>query len=414
MDLTVHQQRALAIAPKPPAALSFFSSAYVIYSAAASKERRKKMYHRLMIGMAATNLVESVCHFWGTWAMPRDFPMSGTAGTEHTCAAQGFLANFGFAVAIYYSSLSLFAVLAVRHNFDEKKLVRYEPWIHAGAFLFPISTGIYAIHKNYYNPSGSWCNTASFPPGCERNGSCIHEVEKAFSNVLLGSIYALYGFATFMMVALYVTVLKREIANQTLVGKRQFMEHARRKKSRMVAWQATLYLVAFYAVYFFSILSHLLQKATGKLLFPLNIVAILFSTLQGFFNMLVYIKLRLKNPKDDGATNQSWQQRHRGMSVVGTVNTISHSVSPQVLHDRTSEPTASQEEQPGTRQASYLRNCEFSIFDGTNISSISPWADFFDDEDVLHDPNGEEDMMNDEDCCNIEEEVSAVTPQPTL
>lgn len=107
------QQRALAYAPKPFAALSFLSSLFVMYYLLIRHpEKRDRMYHRLILSIFVCILPLSFCLFWGTWAMPEgSVPWAiGASGTSTTCSIQGFLiTTFILAFPFYYASLSVFA-----------------------------------------------------------------------------------------------------------------------------------------------------------------------------------------------------------------------------------------------------------------------------------------------------------------
>ena len=85
------QQRALAIAPKPFAIISFLSSTYVIYYILVKdRVRVKRLYHRLIIAMNIALLFLSFWSIWGTWAVPEGTPYYvGARGTIATCTAQG-------------------------------------------------------------------------------------------------------------------------------------------------------------------------------------------------------------------------------------------------------------------------------------------------------------------------------------
>eukprot|EP00957_Ditylum_brightwellii_P193855 14762572-Ditylum_brightwellii.AAC.1 len=90
------QQRAIAYAIKPLAALSFLSASYVLYRLLIQKpEKLKRIYHRIIFAMNICILVHAVVDFVGTWAMPVGTPYRiGASGNQATCTVQGFVSIF--------------------------------------------------------------------------------------------------------------------------------------------------------------------------------------------------------------------------------------------------------------------------------------------------------------------------------
>ena len=87
------QQKALAIAPKPFAIISFISSAYLIYYLLCrERERLERMYHRLILAMNFALLLLSFGYIWGIFAIPSDAPNYYlNMGTVQSCTVQGFI-----------------------------------------------------------------------------------------------------------------------------------------------------------------------------------------------------------------------------------------------------------------------------------------------------------------------------------
>ena len=82
-----------------------------------------------------------------------------------------FFLLLSLAVPIYYSSLSLQALLSLKNNFKEEKYVWVEKYIHLTAWGIPCAIAtVYAATENY-NPfvGGAGCYIAKAPFECESN-----------------------------------------------------------------------------------------------------------------------------------------------------------------------------------------------------------------------------------------------------
>mmetsp|Transcript_17450 Transcript_17450/g.37681 ORF Transcript_17450/g.37681 Transcript_17450/m.37681 type:complete len:168 (-) Transcript_17450:689-1192(-) len=145
MDLpSLAQQKGLAFAPLPFAALSFLSSAHVICHLIFRRRRKlERLYHRLVLAMNFVLLAVSVNWFWSPFAVPEGTPYHwGASGTVRTCDTQAFLyLMFALTIPTYYGSLSLQAFMGMKRNFDEEK---YD-WIEKYGELF--SCGISCFYS---------------------------------------------------------------------------------------------------------------------------------------------------------------------------------------------------------------------------------------------------------------------------
>lgn len=414
---TEGQLRALSIAPKPSAFLSFASSLYIIFSVLLSPDRRSRVYHRLCAAMALNGLVYSAMFFWGTWAMPSEMAEQGSAyvagGSWGTCEGQGFMIQYGFAVPCYYCSLSLYSLLAIRNNFDQDRLRRFELCLHFVCNAVPLATAIVLQRKELLNPSGAWCWMGTYPPGCEGD-ECVRgspEDKRAYMWAFAyGLIFFNLAFSTVMMGLLYWTIQRRQRNGRVFVGKKEVLERAKRARSRMVLRQAGQYLAAFYATYTMSIVSRLFQTATGRLNPTLHIIAVSVIPLQGFLYFLVYASLRVE--RDEGGKllrvsivpnsirrisvrrlsltkglSEAMLNMTRGVSNYSRWGLAGPTTLAAVGEGDDTAAAAAAAIAVSERKSSQPSR-EFSIFDGTNCGSDSIWAQFLVDDD--EDDDGEE------------------------
>jgi hypothetical protein len=101
--------KAVAIIPKVTGGISVLSSGFIIWPVVHSKNRRRTLYHRLLVGMSACDILSSFCFVLGTWPMPKNSGTFQASGTTATCEAAGFVDQLGaFATPTYNVSLAIF------------------------------------------------------------------------------------------------------------------------------------------------------------------------------------------------------------------------------------------------------------------------------------------------------------------
>ena len=76
-------------------------------------------------------------------AIPRGTPgVYGAVGTQQTCSAQAFFAQFSLSTVMYSGSLAVYYVLVIVTKKTDKQIARIEPWMHANAIAWGLGTGI--------------------------------------------------------------------------------------------------------------------------------------------------------------------------------------------------------------------------------------------------------------------------------
>jgi len=118
MATTVAQQKALAIAPKFSAFASLVGSSLIAILILRQRHNKsdtpKASFHRLMLGMALTDMSASAAWFFTTWPIPRGTPgVYGAVGNQQTCSAQAFFAQFSLSTVMYNASLAIYFLLVI-------------------------------------------------------------------------------------------------------------------------------------------------------------------------------------------------------------------------------------------------------------------------------------------------------------
>ncbi len=365
--LTEAEQKAMAFVPKAPALLSFISSICAIVFFIRHPEKRGKMYHRIVFTMSLYGALMSIMFMIGTAAFPVDtLNAYGASGTVASCVTQGLIAQFCHTIPLYYSSLSIYCYLAVRANFQEKKIVWIEKWIHGVINIFVFTSGITLAATNSLNPSGPICFIEPYPPNC---GSDTNPCERSnpkqseMLSLFLSAIPTYSGLliAITMMIATYRAQLRKEDLNK-LQRRKQLFETARRKKSKIIAIQASLYVMAFFVCFIMPVItrtSMMFGLPTNNLM---RIIGAGMLPLQNFAFTVVYFGLQ-----NSGGKEQKSQ--------------IDTSYCAE-LRKRLSDPNTSERSRKVDENIlrRTMRKASYSIFDGSKLSS-SPWRMFLYDED---------------------------------
>lgn len=364
---SISQQRALAYAPKPFAAISFLSSLFVMYYLLIRHpEKRKRIYHRLILATSCCFMPLSFAIFWGTWAMPEETPWAvGASGTSVTCSIQGFLLiTFCMAFPFYYSSLSIIAYIALKNSFEEEKYVWIEKWIHGGAYLFPVTVAIVAAVNGWINPGLSSCVLGA-PDDCVFFGgtSCQSHIATRINTTLSVIITIELLTGTLAMVLTLCKFNQIEKEADVAIGMTRIVEIARKRRMKEVAMQIALYLMSFWLGYVPIIIEALVRMCTQHINYELITAANCIFSCQGGIILVIYFVLQQKSRRESACILPGPAAEGRTTRDTCTVSQIrANAAMPRRHSSKTIEDRFS-----------------FFIFDGTPAED-SPFAAYFDDD----------------------------------
>jgi len=323
--------------------------------------RRSFLFHRLVFGMAAHLSLYGLCNLVGTLAIPSDNDDHiGNVGTTATCTTQGFVIYVTRASAIfYYAFLSVFSYLGVLNSFNKAKYMWCQHWIHFLVHLYPVSTGIYWLVLEGFNPSYGFCYKASDPLFCEYvdmdDMTCERGIEKhETKHLIMIMIPALFVvlFPTCVMIALYLTVRKREKEQQQAEGNTFVLN------SNDIFRQSGLYLITLYVPVLPMVILAICRETMKKrdlTLFKFGYLAMnTVFALFGLTTMVVYRHFSLNQKKKKNAKIFNFRL--------------------STMHLTNLPPPA--ETTDGSESD---RGYSFNIFDGTNATGA--FADFIHDGD---------------------------------
>lgn len=366
MEFSLEQQRALTILPKPSAVVSFVASISLIYQL--HHEKRKKPFHRIVLAMSCHSMIQSIVFVWGTHAFPviDTIDIYGARGSFTTCKIQGILSYINLVpIALHYVSLATYSFVAIRNDFQQKKIAWIEKWMFLAVYTWTLSTAFWLAYSGMFNPSGAMCWIESFPQGCEKSTDveCVRGNAKGLTYNLVVVVGAfsivVMGTTTVMMFSMYIVIRKREMEIQKLVGKARYRGLARAKKSFIVARQAGIYLASLYGAMTLAIATRLVEAVTGYLCFPLLAASATIMPLQGFFIFLVFHNF--------SRIRQANKQTSRRLSV-----------------EFSSKRSAKPKKDEGPDEANSLEEGfdprSFTIFDGSGpVTGV--WKDFIFEDD---------------------------------
>ena len=121
--------------------ISILGSIYVIQDVLRDPQKRaESTFHRLMVGLSVSDIINSLFGFLGTWIMPKGESVFAT-GSKASCAFGGF---FVFLTAcstpLYNCSLVTYYLLQIRFQWVGKRIRDFEKWLH----IVPWTTGLVA------------------------------------------------------------------------------------------------------------------------------------------------------------------------------------------------------------------------------------------------------------------------------
>ena len=247
---TAADQKMMALAPKIPAILSLISSVCVLVSFYRSPEKRKKLFHRLAFVMSFYGVIQSLIYITGTFAFPYNTPFTyASKGNVSLCVIQGFLTQWTMAIPLYYTSLSIYCLVAIKEQFKQEKIVWIEKWIHGSIHVFLLVTSIFPLLTGNFNPNGPLCWIQSSPPSCGRKIKLPCRRGDGHQSYLYLFLFAgIPGIAMLitipvMMLLIYFVQKCRD--SHKPQGISAITVRARERKSKVVAIQATLFTLAY-------------------------------------------------------------------------------------------------------------------------------------------------------------------------
>ena len=324
------QSLVLSVVAKITGSISCLASGYIVQHVLMSPKRRSKTYHRLLLGMSVNDMVGSA---FGCIVGSSPLLMAN----QRACSTMAFLAQAGYlASPLYQGSLATFYLLMIVYGWKERRIrLIVEPWCHLLPNALGWGSAIAALCLKLYGFAHWTCWI-----GHTTNAQTTFLYRMLFRYALL---WATIIYVSLVMWVVYVTVLTTEkasdkyqfrtvtISSSSAQGTRIRNENGkisggnengkisggnahnpnkrRRKsyyhpgsvsaiigrkhsKSRRIANQACMYVCALILSTAFGTAVRVSEKQDEDPPFGLLLCLVIFTPLQGFYNMCIYLRPR--------------------------------------------------------------------------------------------------------------------------
>lgn len=253
------------------------------------RDTLSKTKHRLLLGMSIMDILNSIAYAFAAYPIPEDAPSTnnvyGNKGNTSTCEAQGFFIQLGFSVPLYSCALCVYFLLVIQFGKTNTYISKiYEPVMHSVAILYPLITSCVGLALDLYNSNNTMCWIEPYPYKCEFKNDvpCSRGIHSyRYQYIFGGSILIISFLITLLsMVAIVYKVWKLQRSLQST----DFRE------TKETGRQALLYIAAFLITWTWGVSIVIIEQAGYSA--PNGIIYFfsLFQPMQGFWNVLVYLR----------------------------------------------------------------------------------------------------------------------------
>lgn len=412
--------------------LSFLSSCTIMTTIFRSKQNTQ--YHRIMFFISFWDSISSLCILLVTLPMPSnvsdvyDYGGTSSVGSLATCSAQGFLLLLGLGMCVLGNIfLNIYYLSSIRYNVSDERFKKIAEPVFLLFTPLAIVLPVTLLWHDMFNPTPyePFCLYGEYPHKCRASHTieCIRDagvghnwVKDFYFEYSMIFISTLMGFLFLSMVVIVYTVCTKKVdideeedSNEdTRYDKgteiqRASLEYTKKIESKIIAWQALMYLTACIIVWLSSILSWLVPFFETAYLF--------FMPLQGFLNLLIFmyhkvyvltkvtyecdnwkeaLLLILKSPKDAATEGQLVGNIEMVMDPSRQIANLQHAIDNIVDNSNTSEyPDANEQSQNQSSIKSHDLSINQSSRVGgeTNLSGFSYVSNEF--QTVVHESTSE-------------------------
>jgi len=213
--------------------------------------------------------------------------------------------------------------MSIKYGWKEHKLKKIEPYFHAFPLLWGFGTAIAGAAMGQYGNANLWCWLQS-------------KKLKMYFAYMPASIMIVVATILMIMIYCHVRSLEKAVEKydfQRIINKkndmfdaqaRHEMQRRRTKHSRKVAIQSMYYLLVLYLAFGFAAATRLVQVITGKTYYPVILLFAIFTPMQGFFTLLVYMRPRYMKQRKNGTSHTSkLQYKHAKNNSTAKTDTAS-------------------------------------------------------------------------------------------
>jgi len=266
---TESKRNALVWLPRVSAIISAICSTAIIVDVLKSKKKRGKMYGQLMAVMSTFDLMGSVAYSFTSLPTPKEDYIQGSQGNDAACTAQGFFIQMGTIASYINASLAVYYLLVIKYGWSDNKIVKYRLWLFGVPILIGLIVALVGIP--HYRSIIIWCNNCS-----------TWQLELPIVIVIV-------------MVTVIMLIVCWHVRQQAKATKTYGLR-ASRCVSRAVFWQSFFYLISFYLTWvpYLALQFSWADSQDYFYRYGLTLFASTMVPLQGFWNSIVYFRLRVK------------------------------------------------------------------------------------------------------------------------
>jgi hypothetical protein len=286
---TLNQQKVLSIIPHVSGTLSVLGSLTILVIIGNDREQKlKRVYHRLLGALSIMDVMVSFNQALSSLVVPRGTPgVYNASGTNGTCAASGFVAQFNASLTAYGAFLAAYYVLIIVFHVKESFIARrIEPFVHVFAYGYPFIMGVAGLVKGYFKPlniSVGWCNING-----DADGIVLFE--------LLATLAVAIPSAFVVVISMVIVYVKVRIVERRVVHRYLRGANSGFRQSKDVGAQAMLYIGSFFLVYLWQGIAIVSKKEhtleNQSYYFAIAVMIKIFLPLQSLFSVLIYIRPR--------------------------------------------------------------------------------------------------------------------------
>mmetsp|Transcript_33419 Transcript_33419/g.80906 ORF Transcript_33419/g.80906 Transcript_33419/m.80906 type:complete len:964 (-) Transcript_33419:57-2948(-) len=352
--LTTAQDKVLSILPIPSAILSIFGSSIIIYMAVSTRRQRQwTTYTRLLLGLSICDIISSVSLAFAAFMRRPESGRVWAIGNDATCAAIGTMTQFSYSNVWYNAVLSYYFIATVRFRMKHSRIAKLlEPWMHFVSIGYPLVTAIvgasYGMYGEKATGMGCWVN--EYPHGCGDGPDQEPCTSGLIGWLYLGLPLLLSGFSILInnsIIGCHVwkqsvpikssslsrTVTAKSVSseegldvsdgeigaakNEIRVVEERMSKH-QLQRLKLVSSQAFLFVASYVICNVWvgslgiveAITSEDNEPQLMQNMYYIMAINAFFAPLQGFLNMMVYIRPKyLKNRQDFPLETKLWTAR---------------------------------------------------------------------------------------------------------
>jgi len=273
----------LTILPRIPAFLSMLGSAMIVSSVVRSAKNRGHMQQRIVGMMSCFDLMVSVVWFFTFLFIPpekfeeKGFPLA--LGNNASCDAQGFFIQLSTASFLYNVSLSVYYILMIKYRWSEQKMAAAEKYFHIFPIGWGLVTAILAVSMGLIGDA-DW--------------DCWVEARYNVYQWLFffGPLFLSLIITTFNLLQVLFHVKKTE--TNAAKWRKTARSSIVYRNTTQVLKQNQLYFASFFVTWFLPSIARSMQAAGKEVPSWFVVVCGTVIPFQGFFNAIVYFRLRFQ------------------------------------------------------------------------------------------------------------------------